>query len=79
MPAQVLNADGKIVSTGTVPIDQLLSPKSSIDVSTDVNMDRFMKTLNQTKEGSVPPPITITPGVNGTPIPAVTLDSVGPE
>jgi hypothetical protein len=77
LPAQVLNAEGKIVRTQDIPINQLLSPKSSIDVSTTINMDRFMNTLNQTKAGLIPPPITVTPGVNGTPIPQVTLDPLG--
>jgi RHS repeat-associated protein len=77
IPAQVLNAEGKTVGTQNIPVDRLLSPKSSIDVSTGGKMDRFMNTLNQTKAGSTPPPITVQAGKNGTRISDVTLDAVG--
>jgi len=79
IPAEIIGADGRLIGTQNVPINQLLSPKPSIDVSTVDYWDRFMNTLNQTKAGSVPPPIKITPGVNGTPIPNVPLDPLGPH
>ena len=79
IPGQILNAEGKVVGTQNIPISQLLSPKPSIDVSTTVNMNRFMDTLNKTKAGSVPPPITVTPGGRGVPIRDVPLDPLGPN
>jgi len=42
-----------------------------------VSLDRFMETLNRTKVGFVPPPITVTPGKKGVPIPGVPLDPIG--
>ena len=77
IPAQILNVEGKVVSTQQIPISQLLSPKASINVSSGAKMDRFMETLKQTKAGSAPPPITVTPGANGTRISNVPLDPVG--
>lgn len=77
--AQVLNAEGKVVGTQNIPINQLLSPKPSIYVSTTVNMNRFMDTLNKTKAGSVPPSITVTPGGRGVLIRDVPLDPLGPN
>lgn len=79
IPAQILNAEGKVVGTQSIPINQLLSPKPSIDVSTTVNMTRFMDTLNKTMAGSVPPLITVTPGGRGLPIRDVPLDPIGPN
>lgn len=79
IPAQILNVEGKVVGTQNLPVSQLLSPKPSIDVSTTVNMDLFMNTLNQTKAGSIPPPILVQPGSGGIPIRNVPLDPLGPN
>ncbi len=78
IPAQILNAEGKVVGTQNLPVSQVLSPKPCIDVRSTVNMDRFMNILNQTKAGSVPPPILVQPGSGGIPIRNVPLDPLGP-
>jgi hypothetical protein len=77
IPAQILNSEGKVVGTKDISVNQLLSPKSSIDVSTPTSMDRFMSTLNKTKAGSTPPPILVQPGSRGVPIKNVPLDPIG--
>jgi hypothetical protein len=69
-----LNSEGEVVATKDIPVGQLLSPKTGIDVSTNAKMDRYMNTLNQTKAGSPAPPILVTPGTKGTPISKVQLE-----
>jgi hypothetical protein len=65
--------DGKIVSETEIQISKLLSPKRQIDISTAEKAGRFSTTLERTRSGSPPPPITVTPGSKGTPIKEVTF------
>ena len=64
IPAQI-NGVGDVID---VSIDQLLSPKESIDASSEAALQRWLTTLERTLSGETPPPITITPGSVGTPI-----------
>ncbi|MBK8069011.1 MAG: RHS repeat-associated core domain-containing protein [Rhodanobacteraceae bacterium] len=58
-----------------IPVAALLSPnKSSIDVSTPVAMDRYMRVQEATQNGVVLPPIQVQPGSRGTPIKDVDFD-----
>ncbi len=77
--AKIIGADGRQIGPVTdVGVDTLGSPsKPSIDVSTGPKMDRFMETLGKTKQGSIPPPIEVTPGNRGPKIRDVTLDLHG--
>jgi hypothetical protein len=67
--ANIFDAEGSLLGTRQVPISALRSPKEAIDLSSSqVNMDRWMKTWDLTKGGSPPPPIAVTPGKAGIPI-----------
>jgi RHS repeat-associated protein len=71
IPAQV-NGVGDVID---VSIDQLLSPKESIDAySSEANLQRWLNTLERTMSGETPPPINVTPGQVGTPIANVTVE-----
>ena len=73
--AQILDEKDRLVGQGDLPIDSLRSPKSSINLTnSQVNMDRFMDTLDRTKAGSRPPHITVTRGNRGTNIKDVGFD-----
>jgi RHS repeat-associated protein len=75
IPAIIEGQENKIVN---LPIETLKSPnKTNIDVSTNTNMDRWMNVFDQTREGSIPPPIRVQPGTNGVPIANVGFDTVG--
>ncbi|MGE4071147.1 MAG: RHS repeat-associated core domain-containing protein [Lysobacterales bacterium] len=61
-----------------VPVASLLSPnKSTIDVSTSVGMDRYMRVQEAMKNGVEVPPILVQPGSQGIPIRDVRLDAFG--
>ena len=60
--------DNKVVGSKEIPIGLLLSPKKNISLTRQIDADRFMNTLNQTKSGSKPPNIQVVPGSKGTPI-----------
>ncbi len=65
----------KLSGTADVPISSLLSPnKSTIEMTTAGQTNRFTSVLDATKNGSSLPPITVTPGSKGIPIKDVTLD-----
>jgi len=67
IPAEIFDDSERLMSLRDVPLNSLRSPhKPTIDVSDADKMGRFMKTLNKTKAGSVPPPIkgqTRKPGI----------------
>jgi len=70
--------NNKLIDSVDVPIDSLLSPnKSTIDVSSDAKMDRFMSILNGMKENASLPPIDVEAGCKGVKICDVQLDSLG--
>jgi RHS repeat-associated protein len=68
IPAKIFDKWGNEIGRTDIPIDKLRSPKDSIDVGRQVDMDRWLKTWEQTKAGSTPPPIDIRPGSQGIPI-----------
>jgi hypothetical protein len=78
VPAEIIDAEGRSLGVTDLQIESLLSPKATIDISTPQAADRFFKNnLNPARAGSVPPPITVTPGTRGTPIRKVLLDALG--
>src|SRR5438045_2324396 len=57
IPAEIFDAEtGASLGTRDLPIDSLRSPKDVIDLSRQVDMDRWQNVYNLTKSGSVPPP-----------------------
>ncbi|MCI0387592.1 MAG: hypothetical protein MOB07_02310 [Acidobacteria bacterium] len=78
IPAEIINEEGNTVGRRDVPIDSLrVTTKKSIDVSTQKEWERFMKTFNEVKSGSPTPPILITPGDKGQKIRDIQLDPTG--
>ena len=78
IPAEIIDAQQRNLGVTDLPIDSLLSPKSSIDISTSREADRFFRNnLDRARAGSVPPPITVTSGSRGIPIRDVVLDPYG--
>ncbi len=77
--AEIVDAGMKRIGISEIPIEALRSPKTAIDVSTQKGMDRFMNTLNMTKNGSTPPDILVTSGTKGTRIVDIILDVIGGE
>jgi RHS repeat-associated protein len=63
-----IDVEGKTVGKAQVPIGALRSPKSVIETETPIKNKRWQDTLQQTLQGSKPPPIRVTPGTKGTPI-----------
>ena len=52
IPAEIIDEEGNTVAKRDVPIDSLrVLTKRSIDVSTQRDWERFMKTFNQVKAG----------------------------
>ena len=68
IPGKIFDEWGNEIGRTDIPIDKLRSPKDFIEVDKQVHMDRWTKTWEQTKAGSTPPPIEVTPGSKGTPI-----------
>jgi hypothetical protein len=66
--------DSNMLSHGVseLPIDQLLSPKQSIDLCGG-GFDRWNSVLEGTRAGNTLPPILVTPGASGIPISNVTI------
>ncbi|MGH9842733.1 MAG: hypothetical protein ACREEM_28650 [Blastocatellia bacterium] len=78
IPAEIIDEEGQTVERREVPIDSLrVTTKKNIDVSTEKNRERFMKTFNQVKAGLPTPPILITPGNQGREIHEIQLDPTG--
>jgi len=78
IPAEIIDEEGNTVEWRDVPVDSLrVTTKSSIDVSTQKDWERFMKTFNQVKSNSPTPPILITPGDKGRKIRDIQLDPTG--
>ena len=76
--AEIIDEEGNTVEKRDVPIDSLrVTTKSSIDVSTQRDWERFMKTFNQVKADLPTPPILITPGDKGRKLQDVQLDPTG--
>jgi len=64
---------GRTVGRETIPLDALRSPKEAISTGGS-GLQRWLNTLRQTLSGSKPPPIRVTPGTRGTPIPDVRIE-----
>jgi hypothetical protein len=64
---------GRTVGRETIPLDALRSPKEAISTAGS-GLERWLNTLRQTLSGSKPPPIRVTPGTRGTPIPDVRIE-----
>ncbi|MGH9853366.1 MAG: hypothetical protein ACREBD_26295 [Blastocatellia bacterium] len=78
IPAEIIDEEGNTVERRDVPVDSLrVTTKRSIDVSTQKDWERFMKTFNQVKSGLPTPPILITPGDKGRKIQDIQLDPTG--
>src|SRR5262245_51555922 len=66
IPAEIIDELGNTVERRSVPIDSLRSTtKHSIDLSTQKDWERFMKTFNQVKAGLPTPPIQLRPEIKG--------------
>jgi hypothetical protein len=71
LPAEVLGQPGKIIQ---VPVSALRSPKAVIEANTPPTLARWLyQNLYPTLRGSEPPPILVTPGSTGIPIPQVII------
>lgn len=80
IPAEIIDEEGNTIARRDVPIDSLRAPtKEKIDVSTQKDWERFMKTFNQVKAGAPTPPILITPGDKGRKIRDIHLDPTGED
>ena len=78
IPAEILDEVGDVRERREVELTSLRVPtKQTIDVSTQVKWDRFMKTFNLVKSGSPTPPILVTPGNRGQKLTDISLDSSG--
>jgi RHS repeat-associated protein len=76
VPANIFNAEGKLVGQGNIAIDALRSPnKSVIDISTQAQLDRYMSIQRGLQQGANIPPISITPGTRGVPIQDIIFDA----
>lgn len=80
IPAEVIDENGHTVARRDVPVDSLrVTTKRSIDVSTQKEWERFMKTFNEVKAGLPTRPILVTPGVEGLTIREIQLDPTGED
>ncbi|MBI1760823.1 MAG: hypothetical protein HYR56_05230 [Acidobacteria bacterium] len=80
IPAEVIDEDEHTIARHDVPIDALrVTTKRSIDVSTQKEWERFMKTFNEVKAGLPTPPILVTPGAEGRTIRELQLDPTGED
>lgn len=78
IPAQIFNAEGKLVGQQNIAIDALRSPnKSVIDMSTQAQVDRYMSIQRGLQQGDKIPPIVVTPGGRGVPIQDIIFDATG--
>jgi hypothetical protein len=78
VPANIFNAEGNLVGQGNIPVGALRSPnKSVIDMSTQVQADRYMRIQNGLQQGSTLPPISVTPGTRGVSIEDILFDATG--
>jgi hypothetical protein len=78
IPAEIIDDEGSTIAKREVSIDSLrVTTKRSIDVSTQKDWERFMKTFNQVKAGSPTPPILVTPGSEGQSVQDIQLDPTG--
>jgi hypothetical protein len=78
IPAEIIDDEGSTIAKREVSIDSLqVTTKRSIDVSTQKDWERFMKTFHQVKAGSPTPPILITPGDEGRKLQDIQLDPTG--
>ena len=78
IPAQIVDSQSKVVGQGNVAVDALRSPnKSSIDMSSQAAVDRYMRVQGATQSGQKLPPITVTPGNKGVPVKDVQFNTKG--
>lgn len=78
IPAEVMDEEGNTIDLCNVSVESLrVTTKQSIDVSTQKEWERFMKTFNQVKAGLPIEPILVTPGTHGKMIRDVQLDPTG--
>lgn len=70
IPAQVVDAEGNAVITN-LPLDRLLSPKSSIEMLNNEQTTRFFNLFYNIQENGLTHPIVVTPGSSGIPIGSV--------
>ncbi len=78
IPAEISDAAGNLLEIREVPLEALrVNAKSSIDVSTLKNWERFMHTLDLVKAGSPTPPIIVRAGNRGCKLAEIWLDKTG--
>lgn len=75
--AEIMDEEGNTVEVRAVAIADLrVTTKNSIDVSTQVDWERFMKIFELVKS-AVPAPILVTFGARGKTLDEIALDSTG--
>ncbi len=78
IPAEIIDEEGNTLDRREVLLTSLrVTTKRSIDISTQKDWERFMKTFDQVKAGSPTPPILITPGTGGHKVQDIQLDPTG--
>lgn len=78
IPAEIIDEEGNAIAKRDVPLDSLrVTTKQSIDVSTQRDWERFMKTFNRVKADLPTPPILVTPGDKGRKLQDIQLDPTG--
>lgn len=74
IPAQVDDGTGALSPVVNLPIDLLLSPKETLDISSIAKFRRFKKILDKARGGSTPPPVLVIRGSYGKTIADVEFD-----
>ena len=75
MKANVRDSQGRLIRETEVPIDSLRSPnKSSIDIGTEQQFERFDRIQRGIRNGDNIPSIDVPPGARGVPIRDVGFD-----
>jgi hypothetical protein len=65
IPARIDDGSGALGPVIDLRIEDLLSPKPAIDVSSAAKFNRFKDTLDKIRAGSTPPPIIVIRGQRG--------------
>jgi hypothetical protein len=72
VPAEILDADGRLIEARDIPLDSLFSPKDILDLrASPVALIRFRRLQSLMFGGIRLDPIEVTSGGRGTPLAAV--------
>ncbi|MES2949848.1 MAG: RHS repeat-associated core domain-containing protein, partial [Pseudomonadota bacterium] len=78
VPANIFSPDGKLIGQGDIPISALRSPhKDSVDMSNQINVDRYMSVQKGMQQGDDIPRIDVTPGNRGVSVKDIKFDTTG--